>query len=67
MKRNLKISKTSKQRSLTFNEYQPAGREEAGGARLPYNRDGNARRKIRIEALKETVLQQSMVVFGFFI
>ena len=33
----------------------------------PYNRDGNARRKIRIQALKETVLQQSMVVFGFFI
>ena len=26
VKRNLKISKTSKQRSLTFNEYQPAGR-----------------------------------------
>ena len=24
--KNLKISKTSKQRSLTFNEYQPAGR-----------------------------------------
>ena len=27
----------------------------------PYNRDGNARRKNRIDALKGTVLQQSMV------
>ena len=33
----------------------------------PYNRDGNARRKNRIDALKEIVLQQSLVVFGFFI
>ena len=35
----------------------------------PYNRDRNARRKNRIDALKRTVLQQSMVVlvFGFFI
>ena len=34
--------------------------------RLPYNRDGDARPESRIKALKETILQQSMVAFGLF-
>ena len=69
-KRNLNISETPKTHSDVY--WISAGREEWGGGELegvvtPYNRNRNARRKNRIFALKRTVLQQSMVVFGFFI
>ena len=58
-KRNLKISETPKTHSDVY--WISAGREGGMGGRgwwLSYNRDGNARRKNRIDARKGTVLQQ---------